>query len=253
MSMTYQTIEKLKSMGLNPLAEAYERQLEMPSMFDYPFDQRFSMLIDDLESAKKQLKQDRLFKQSKLSQMACPENLSYKPERGLHRDVMEYLLTCEYIPRSQYITITGKTGTGKSYTAQALGVAAVKQLYSVYMIRLARLFESFQIAIGDGTIQKYRAKLAKFDLLIIDDWGLAPVTSRLCHELLELIDDRVHKGAMIITSQFPVEKWHDYLGEPTMADAILDRLIQRAHRIELKGPSLRHSEPSLISDNEVSK
>jgi len=121
----------------------------------------------------------------------------------------------------------------------------------VLCIRLTRLFEAFQIAQGDGTLHRYRAKLARIDLLIIDDWGLAPVTAVGRHELLELIDERMNTGSLIITSQLPVEKWHEYLGEATIADAILDRVVQRAHRIELHGESLRKKDLSISSTQEV--
>jgi DNA replication protein DnaC len=251
MTLPHQTIDKLNALRLKPMALAFEEQRNNPTVQEYSFDERFGFLVDAESEARKNSKQQRLFRQAKLKANACPEDMNYSAERGLKRDVMNNLFTCDYIFNNLNVIITGSTGTGKTWVSCALGHAAVRKGYTVLSIRLARLFEAFQIAQGDGTLQRYRAKLAKFDLLIIDDWALAPVTVIGRHELLELIDDRMQSGSIIITSQLPIDKWHDYLGEATIADAILDRVVQRAHRIELHGESLRKMDLPLSDSKEV--
>lgn len=251
MSLSNQTIEQLNTLRLKPMALAFEEQRKNPSVQDFSFDERFGFLVEAELDARKNSKQQRLFRQAKLKANACPEDMNYSTARGLQRDVMSNLFTCDYINKNLNVIITGSTGTGKTWISCALGHAAVRKGVTVFSIRLARLFEAFQIAQGDGTLQRYRAKLAKFDLLIIDDWALAPVTIIGRHELLELIDDRMQSGSIIITSQLPVDKWHDYLGEATIGDAILDRVVQRAHRIELQGDSLRKTDLTLPESKEV--
>jgi len=234
-----QTIETLNDLRLKPMAKALEEQNDNPSAISLSFDERMGLLVDYEKQARENAKQARLFKQAKLKVDACLEDVIYSPSRGLDRQVIAHLSTCQYLNNAQNIIITGPTGVGKTWLSCAFGNAAIRKGRSVFSIRLGRLFENFLIARADGTIQKYRAKLARYDLLIIDDWALAPIMSMTRHELLELIDDRSGTGSIIITSQLPVEQWHSYLEDPTVADAILDRIIQRAHRIELGGDSMR--------------
>jgi len=250
MTLPNQTIQTLKDLRLKAMALAFEEQRKNPVFAEQSFDARVDYLAMAQMDFQKNSKQQRLHRQAKLRINACLEDIDYSSSRGLNRDVMNNLSTCDYIPNKQNVIITGPTGTGKTWIACALGLAAVRKDYSVLSIRLARLFEEFQIAQGDGTLQRYRNKLTKFDLLIIDDWALAPVTAIGRHELLELIDERMNAGSLIITSQLPVDKWHDYLGEATIADAILDRVVQRAHSIELHGDSMRKIDLSLPSNQE---
>jgi len=240
-----QTIETLNGLRLKPMAKALEDQNDNPSTISLSFDERIGLLVDYEKQARENAKQARLFKQAKLKVDACLEDVIYKPSRGIDRQVMAHLSTCQFIDNHLNIIITGATGVGKTWLSCAFGNAAIRKGCTVFSIRLARLLESFLIARADGTIQKYRMKLAKFDLLIIDDWGLSPLTTLARHELLELIDERCGSGAIIITSQLPVEKWHSYLDDPTVADAILDRIVQRAHRIELSGDSMRKLQESV--------
>jgi len=244
-------MENLRELRLKPMAKSFQEQLDNPSMHSLSFEERFGLLVDAETHARENNKQSRLLRQAKLKINACPEDVNFNVSRGLDRQVFLHLASCQYIESSLNVIVTGPTGVGKTWITCALGNAAVRKGKSVLSIRLARLFEEFQIAVGDGTIQKYRSKLSKVDLLIIDDWGIAPVTQTGRHELLELVDERLNSGSIVITSQLPVEQWHDYLAEPTIADAILDRVVQRAHRIELHGESMRKTDITLTANEEV--
>lgn len=234
-----QTETNLAELRLKSMARAYLEQCNDPNMLDLSFDERFGLLVDAEKQARENNRLTRLFRLAKLKVNASPEDIDYRTPRGLDRQVMNHLITCQYIVNTQNVFITGSTGLGKTWLSCALANAAIRKHYNVLSIRFARLLEELNIARGDGTLRKYRAKLAKADLLIIDDWGLSPMSALDRHELLELVDDRGSAGSIIITSQLPISQWHDYIGEPTVADAILDRLVHRAHRIELAGDSMR--------------
>ncbi|MCG7928156.1 MAG: IS21-like element helper ATPase IstB [Candidatus Thiodiazotropha taylori] len=165
--------------------------------------------------------------------------MDYSTSRGLDRQVFANLTTCDWITKSLNTIITGPTGVGKTWIACALGQQAARKGMSVIYKRLSRLLEELEVAHGDGSLTKLRTKLAKMDLIILDDWALAPMTAKGRHELLELIDDRIGSGSILITSQLPIDQWHQYIGEPTIADAILDRIVHRSHKIELRGESMR--------------
>lgn len=246
-----QTREKLYSLGLKTLARALDEQASDPRLQALCCEERFGLAVDAEVQQRANTRLERMIKQANFKVNACPEDIDYRAPRGLDRQVMSYLVTSQYVEGNQNVLITGPTGVGKTWISCALGHGAIRKGYTVYSIRLSRMFEEMYVAIGDTSIRKYRAKLAKYNVLIIDDWGLAPVSYMIRHELLELLDDRCGKGSTIITSQLPVEKWHAYLGDPTVADAILDRLVQCAHRIELVGDSLRKQELTNLMSKEV--
>lgn len=238
--LTNQTRQSLNSLRLPGMAQAYEDQLNNTALQSLGFDDRFGMIVASELSQRENRKVARLIKASKLkAPTACGEDIDFSASRGIDKRQVMDLLGCKWIERGQHVVITGPTGTGKTWLGCALGAEAARKGFSVAYHRLPRLLEELGIAHADGRLPAMRTQLAKARLLILDDWGVAPMTERGRQDLLEVIDDRVPGGAVLITSQLPCEAWHDYLGEPTIADAILDRLLHNKHSIELKGDSMR--------------
>ena len=171
--------------------------------------------------------------------MACVEDIRYGGGRQLDKSLMAQLATCQWIHQHQNLVLTGATGCGKTWLACAFGNAACRQGLSAYYVRLPRLFEELRLAHADGSFSRRLMQLARLDLIVIDDWGLAAPSAQERSDLLELLDDRVGSRSTVITSQLPIEHWHAYLGDPTFADAILDRIVHAAHKLALKGESMR--------------
>jgi len=235
-----QTRQALTSLRLPGMAQAYEDQLNNPAMQSTGFDDRLTLLVDAEIAQRENRRVTRLIKEAKLKESsACPEDVDYSPKRGIDKAQIGDLLKCEWIQRGQHVVITGATGTGKTWLGCARAREATRRSLSVAYYRLSRLLEDMEIAQADGSLPKLRTRLDKVDVLFLDDWGVAPMTESGRQKLLEVIDDRVPGGSILITSQMPTKKWHDYLGEPTIADAILDRLLHNKHAVELKGPSMR--------------
>lgn len=234
-----QLAEMLRRLGLHGMADKLEDLQLNPVAQGMPVvDQMIQMAESELHSRdNKRLK--RLIKAAKFKVQAAPEDIDYKPSRSLDRQVIGNLLSCEWVTRQQNAILTGLTGVGKTWFACAFGVQACRKGMPVRYFRLARLLEDIEIARGDGSLPKLRAQLRRALLVILDDWGLTPLTAKARHDLLELIDDRSGEGSVLITSQLPVDKWYDWIDEPTVADAILDRLVHSAHRIEFTGESMR--------------
>lgn len=241
-----QTTAQLKQLRLHGMAKALEEQRTNSSIQSLTFEERFGLCVDAELHDRDDRRLKRLLRAAKLKVSAAPEDVDFSAHRGLDRQVFAMLTTCDWIDKSLNTIITGPTGVGKTWIACALGHQAARKGYSVIYKRLSRLLEELEIAYADGSLAKVRAKLAKMDLIILDDWALAPMTPRGRNELLELVDDHIANGSILITSQLPVDQWHEYLGEPTVADAILDRLVHRAHRIELRGESLRKTQAATL-------
>lgn len=222
------------------MAEAFERQLTQTAAHDeLSFEERLGLLVETETTWRENRRLARLLKTAKLRQNACVEDVNYKHKRGLEKRVMIELSTCRWIRGHQNLCLTGPTGTGKTWLACALGNAACRQGLSVLYVRSTRLFEELKAAHGDGSFPKRMAQIARADLLIMDDWGIAPVGRAERHDLLEIMEDRHGSRSTLITSQLPIENWHEYLNDPTIADAVMDRIIHNAHRIVLKGESMR--------------
>jgi DNA replication protein DnaC len=237
--LNHPTIDRLRDLGLVGMIRALEEQQRQPDSTQLTFEDRLAMLVDRevLERDNKRLKTRLRF--AGLRQMASPEDVDYRAHRGLDRGLFQRLSQGEWIERQQNLLITGPTGVGKTWIACALGHRACRDNRSVLYQRVPRMLEGLGLARGDGRYARMLKSLARVQVLILDDWGLTPLTAEQRRDLLEIVDDRYEKGSLLVTSQVPVTRWHELVGDPTIGDAILDRVVHRAHRIELKGPSLR--------------
>lgn len=241
-------MEQLRRLRLSGMAAAFAQQLEQPELQALSFEERFSLLLDREITRREDRRLSRLLQLARLRQQACVEDIDYKHRRGLERSLMASLISGDWIRARHNLHLTGPTGTGKSWLACALGHQACRQGLSVRYERVPRLLDTLRIARGDGSYHKRLLALAKADLLILDDFGLKPLTQAERLDLLELVDDRHGRRSTLVTSQLPIAHWHAYLGEdPTVADALLDRLLSAAHRLELKGDSMRRRE----KENEI--
>ncbi len=241
--LTEPTREKLLELRLGAFAAAWEQQQQDPEIERLGFDERLALLVDAewLDRQNKRLARNLREAKLRLSQ-ACIENLDYPPARKLDKRRIRELATCRWIAEHHNVAITGPTGVGKTFLACALAQQACRKGYRALYRRAPRLFDEFTLARADGTYPRLLTKLARIDLLVIDDWGLVSVGETERRDLLEVVEDRDGTRSTIMTSQLPVEKWHDHLGNPSVADAICDRLLHRAHRIVLQGPSRRKEE-----------
>lgn len=236
-----QTLSQMRFLRLNAMAEAFDQQRDRPELQTLSFEDRLAMLVETECLARDSRRINRLLKTAKLKFNAAPEDIDYRDSRGLDRRQVASLLGCDWIGRGQNLIVTGPTGAGKTWLTCAFGVQAIRRAHVVAYRRLPRLLEEIEIAREDGSLPKLRAQFAKTKLLILDDWGVVKLTARGRQDLLEVVDDRVGTQSLsvAITSQIPVVDWHTYLGDPTIADAIMDRIVHNAHRIELKGESMR--------------
>lgn len=221
------------------MADALEHQLQQPDVQTLAFEERLGLLVDHEQTYREQRRLTRLLQLAKLKVAACVEDIDYRPARGLKRTQLAPLLSGEWLQTHQNLCLVGASGTGKTWLACAFGQLACRLGYSVRYLRLPRLFETLRLAHADGSYLQLLTRWTKIDLLILDDWGLVPPTAPQRQDLLELLDDRHGTRSTIITSQLPLDHWHTYLGDPTVADAILDRIVHNAHKLHLKGESLR--------------
>jgi DNA replication protein DnaC len=234
------TLQQLRHLKLTGMTQAFTEQIEQPPIQDLSFDERFALLVDRevLERGNRRIQ--NLLRNAKLRLQASVENMDYQHARNLNKSQIISLFTCDFIRHHHNLIITGSTGCGKSYIASAIGHQACRQGLSVKYLRLPRFLEELAIMRADGSYGKLLVQILKVDLLILDDFGLEPaLNSEQRRDLFNIIEDRHHLKSTIITSQLPIKHWHDYIGEPTIADAILDRLLEKTHRVEMKGESMR--------------
>lgn len=234
------TLEKLRELRLGAFAEAWHEQQKNPEIASLAFDERLAMLVDAewLDRWNKRLA--RNLREAKLRlNNACIEEIEYAANRKLDKATIRGLASLNWVRENQNVVITGKTGTGKTYLACALAQQACRKGYRAFYRRIPRLFDEILLARAEGSYPRWLAKLARVDVLILDDWGLAPLRDSDRLDLLEIMEDRYGNRSTILTSQLPVSKWHDQIGDPTIADAFCDRLLHNAHRLELQGPSRR--------------
>jgi DNA replication protein DnaC len=238
--LTEPTLDRLRALHLGAMADAYRTQLQDPAIGVLSFDERIGLLIEAEHLSRENRKLTRRLKEAKLRMPnACLEDLEYAPRRELDRALIRQLATGRWISEHRNVLITGATGTGKSYLASALGQHACRHGHRALYRRVPRFFQELALARADGSYATVLARLARVDVLILDDWGLAAVTDIQRQDLLEVMEDRDATRSTIITSQLPRDQWHAYLGDPTIADAVLDRLVHNAFPIALKGPSRR--------------
>src|SRR6266853_2395745 len=237
--LTHPTHERLITLGLTGMAKALEEQRRSPDLNALSFEERVGLLVDR-EAAERDTKRlTTRLKFAALRQSACVEDVDWRTPRGIDRAVFARLVGGDWIGRNENLLITGATGLGKSWIACALGHKACRDNRSVQYHRVPRLFEALALARGDGRYGRLLKTLGRVQLLILDDWGLAPLTGEQRRDLLEIMDDRHNRGSTIVTSQLPVDHWHEVIANPTVADAILDRLVHNAHRLQLSGESMR--------------
>ena len=233
-----QTVEKLNQMRLKGMAQCYQNQAGQ-SFSGLSFEERFGILVDYEYTYRENRRLERLLKEARLKVSACLEDIDYQATRGLDRLVMSSLASCQWILSHQNVLISGPTGIGKTFIACALAHTACRQGFSARYYRVSRLLSDLKLSRGDGTYPKLLSKLAKTNILILDDWGLVSLSVSESQDLLEIIDDRVNAGSTLVASQLPVEHWHASLAEPSIADAILDRLVHNSHKLFLDGDSMR--------------
>ncbi len=235
-----QTITHLRALKLDGMARAFEEQGAQPIAHNLSFEERFGLLVDRELAWRDTRRLERLLKLARLKYPgACIEDIDTRAARGLDQRLVATLASCDWVRGGQSIITTGATGLGKTWLACALGNQACRQGFSVLYARFSRLLEELRIAHGDGSFGRRLASLARTDVLILDDWGLSPIGQAERTDLLEVLDDRTSGHSTVITSQLPVDSWYGYLNDPTLADAILDRVVHQSHRIALKGESLR--------------
>lgn len=233
------TLDKLSTLRLTGMHKALQEQLALPDIEHLSFEERLGLLVDrELTEREDRRLQTRL-RQARLKHSACLEDLDTRTPRGLDKALITQLATGQWIRQGLNLLILGPTGVGKTWIACALAQQACRQGFTTRYLRAPRLFEDLHLAHADGRFPKLMAGYAKTDLIVLDDWGLASLDAAARRDLLELLDDRHGQRSTLVTSQLPVEHWHEVIGDPTLADAILDRLVHSAYRITLKGESMR--------------
>lgn len=243
--LNHPTYERLIALGLTDMAKALEEQRRQPDIAALGFEERLGLMIDREAIERENKRLTTRLKFASLRQSAVIEDIDLRAVRGLDRALFQKLAAGDWIARHHNLLICGPTGVGKSWIACALGHKACRDGRAVLYQRVPRLFEALALARGDGRHARLLKNLARVQLLILDDWGLAPLAPDQRRDLLEIMDDRHGRAATIITSQLPVEAWHAAIGDPTLADAILDRLVHNAHRLILKGESMRKAAAKL--------
>jgi DNA replication protein DnaC len=243
--LTHPTLEKLESLRLTGMLTALQEQMGMDDINDLSFEERLGLLVDREAVCRESRRLKTRLRKAKLRHAAAVEDIDFRHPRGLDKSLVMRLADCNWLKNHENLIITGPTGVGKSYLACAFAQKACRTGYSAIYLRTSRLFENLGLAKGDGRYIKLLTGFAKTDLLVLDDFGLAKLNREHQHDLLEILEDRHGLKSTLVTSQLPVEHWHEQIGDPTMADAILDRLVHSAHKIQLKGGSMRKKKANL--------
>lgn len=243
--LNHPTLDKLHHLRLPGMARAFAAQLECANSADLSFEERLGLLVDEECTLRDETRLKTRLRTAALRQTACVEDLDFRHPRGLDKAMVKKLTTGAWLREHMNCLITGPTGVGKSFLACALAHQACRDGHSVRYLRLQRLLAELTIAKGDGRYRKQLAQLARLDLIVLDDFGLATMTDEQRRDLLEILEDRYGRRSTLVTSQFPVDRWHELIADPTLADAILDRLVHNAYRVALKGESMRKRQQRL--------
>jgi len=237
--LNQQTFDKLHAMKLHGLADAFRAQLETTETGQLSFEERFALLVDQQWLWKENRALARRLRAAHLKELGVIEDVDYHHPRGLDRQLVRTLSSSDWVRQHQSVLLLGPTGIGKSWLACALAQKACRDGFSVLHKRTSELFRELAVAHADGSIGRLLLRLSRIDVLLLDDFAMAPLKDAERRDFLEICDDRYQRRSLILTSQMPVAHWHEQIGDPTIADSILDRLIHNAYRIELKGESLR--------------
>lgn len=245
--LTHPTLDKLKTLKFTGMAAALTEQMDSSDISDMSFEERLGLLVDREMTERENRRLSNRLRRARFKLNAALEDIDYRHPRGLDKSLIRSLATCQWVKDHLNILISGPTGVGKTWLACALAQKACREGFTALYLRLPRFLQEITIAKGDGRYTKLLATLARTDVLILDDWGITKPTAENRRDLLELLEDRHGNRSTLATSQLPIDKWHDMIGDPTLADAILDRLLHNAYKINLKGDSMRKRQSKLTT------
>ena len=238
--MSFQlTINRLRELRLAHMAEAYTLQQQQPKLHELSCDDRFALLVEREALERESKKLNRLIRAAGFPEKASLEDADYRPTRGLEKSLIATLASGEWVRQRLNLIVSGPTGVGKTWLACAFGTQMCRMGLPTMFVKSSDLYEGVGTAILDGSLATLKARLVKPNLLVLDDFGLGEITPQAAQVLLDVIDHRMRTGSLLITSQFPTDQWHSFFPDPTLADAILDRVVHQAHRVSLKGESMR--------------
>jgi DNA replication protein DnaC len=246
--LEHPTMDKLLALKLNGMVSALKEQSQISEYLNLSFEERLGMLVDREADVRQNRQMALRLRKASLRQEASVENIDFRHPRNLDRSVILALATCRWIRNRRNCLVTGPTGTGKTYIACALAQKACREGYTTLYVRMSRLLGDLVIARKDGSYQEQLRKLARIELLVLDDWGVTPLTDEGRRDLLEILDDRYDRKSTMVTSQLPVDRWNEYLADPTIADAILDRLVHNAQSLAFTGESMRRTRSEEIHE-----